>query len=213
VARGTHDLSSLLTSGDSLFSSKNTLLLSAPTTRELLSSVQEAAAHAEETLLLYYAGHGLLSPTGSLLLSTSDTELDHDFTAAPYETIRSLIARSRAKNSIVILDACFSGRALHAMGPLDGLTPIPSTYVIAATGRNQAAFAPSGDQYTAFTGAMMTVLNGGIPGRGEFLTLDDVWEATSALCTERGSPRPQRSSTGGDGAFRPFIRNHAHTEQ
>lgn len=213
VERGISDLGSLLSSGDSLFLPENTMMLQNATTRELLSHVDEAASLAEETLLIYYSGHGLLDNSGSLMLSTSDTEFDRGFTAAPYETVKSLVARSRAQTTIVILDACFSGRALHAMGPLSGLTPVPSTYVIASTGTNQTSFAYSGEPYTAFTGALIGVLSNGLPGKGGVLTLDDVWEGTRELCAGRDIPQPNRTSTGHAGGVQPFFRNRAPTER
>lgn len=64
-----------------------------PTTREFLSTVDEAARRAEETLLVYYAGHVLVDERGSLLLSTSDTDPHRSFTATAYETVESLIAQ------------------------------------------------------------------------------------------------------------------------
>src|SRR5262245_32023669 len=71
----------------------------------------EAAGQAEDLLLFYYSGHGLLGPRrGELYLSLADTHPDRlAFTALPFDAIREACLDSPAASKVVILDSCFSG--------------------------------------------------------------------------------------------------------
>jgi uncharacterized caspase-like protein len=138
VSRGVRDLQRLLQQPPETFLDENVITLENSSTRALFESVHHASRDARDTLLLYFAGHGLVSwRSGELLLATPDTQVGSDYTAAPYDTIRDLISSSRARRSVVILDCCFSGRALETMGPLDSLAEIPATYVLTSTSRNR----------------------------------------------------------------------------
>ena len=75
---------------------------------------------------------------------------------------------SRAMRRIVILDCCYSGRALGQM--FDRISAVADeasaegTFVLAATAENKTALAPPGQQYTAFTNELLNVIHDGIPG-------------------------------------------------
>ncbi|MEV0785459.1 caspase family protein, partial [Streptomyces sp. NPDC050423] len=85
--------------------------------RELTSARREA----EDLLLVYYAGHGLLDNNGLLHLAVTGTDPDPDkgtgFTALPFQLLKRELAQSRAKARVLVLDCCFSGRAVAAMSP------------------------------------------------------------------------------------------------
>ncbi|MEV0787650.1 caspase family protein, partial [Streptomyces sp. NPDC050423] len=84
--------------------------------RELASARREA----EDLLLVYYAGHGLLDDGGLLHLAVTDTDPDPDhagYTALPFQLLKQELAQSRAKARVLVLDCCFSGRAVAAMSP------------------------------------------------------------------------------------------------
>src|SRR5262249_38767955 len=87
-----------------------------PTMKMMGQAVAEAAEAAEGLLMVYYVGHGLVSPDGALHLAACDTEGDRaerrvsrvPFTALPYTQLRSLVLDSRATSRAVVLDCCFS---------------------------------------------------------------------------------------------------------
>ncbi|MEU8632621.1 caspase family protein [Amycolatopsis sp. NPDC048633] len=213
VTAGTDELHRLLAEPGGVFLNENITTLHNPSTLQLFESVQRASERASDTLLVYFSGHGLVSQKGELLLATPETKADRTFTAAPYETVRDLISNSRAHRSVVILDSCFSGRALEAMGPLDGLTAIPATYVITSTSSNRAAFAPADSSYTQFTGSLIEVLREGIPGLGELLTVDDIYQQLFRRASEQEFPLPQRRMSNANGIGLALARNLAYQPQ
>jgi Caspase domain len=199
VAAGVRALSTILTDPDreGSFLPASTQTVIDPTRIGLLEAVEKAADAAEDVLLVYFAGHGLLTPRGELALAGRDTRIRRDYTSASWDTVRELLSNSRARRSLVILDACFSGRAAEAMGPLSGLAEVPTgTYVLSATGRYHAAIAPAGKKYTAFTGPLIELLTEGDPAASEYLTIDVIYRYLDQRMARDGLPRPERRSTG-----------------
>ncbi|MEZ4869693.1 MAG: caspase family protein [Caldilineaceae bacterium] len=64
----------------------------------------------EDTLLLYYSGHGIKDIEGRLYFAASDTQVDLLLsTAVSASLISEMINRSQSKNKILLLDCCYSG--------------------------------------------------------------------------------------------------------
>ncbi|MGO4617112.1 caspase family protein [Nocardia sp. 2YAB30] len=79
--------------------------------------LQGAADVAEDLLLVYYAGHGVLDQRGRLYLGLPRTaKKAYHWTSLDMSHIREVMAESGAHNRVLILDCCFSGRAYEAMG-------------------------------------------------------------------------------------------------
>ena len=138
-------------------------------------TLRKQAAAAEDTLLVYFAGHGRTGSRNELWLCLPDTDPEVlSFTALGYEQLREAVADSRATKKVVILDCCFSGRALADQADDEdrilGQVGIEGTYILTATAANAVALAPPGERYTAFTGTLLGLLNTGIPGGPELLT-------------------------------------------
>jgi hypothetical protein len=69
-------------------------------------------AKKTDTVLLYYSGHGKLSRTGHLCLTTPDTEFDMlDSTSIHTDELRRYVSTSDCKRVALFLDCCFSGAA------------------------------------------------------------------------------------------------------
>lgn len=178
---------------------------------EVALAIAEAAEQAEDTLLVYYAGHGLVSRNGELVLAMSGTSAKWpQFTGLRYSWVREAILSSRVKRRIAIIDCCFSGRAIAAMGSLDSLVAggldIAGTYVLTATPANTPAMAPVGDQYTAFTASLLRVLEHGTLNGQPVLTLNDIYEHIRKDMIRAGTPQPLQMGTNGVGDL-PFVRN------
>ncbi|MES4909183.1 MULTISPECIES: caspase family protein [unclassified Streptomyces] len=165
------------------------------------AALATAAQEATDLLLVYYAGHGLLDEDGRLYLSLTDTDPDNvGFSAIPVELILRLVGRARAKARVLILDCCFSGRAVAAMASrrsiVAGQLELSGTYTLTSTTHTAPSFAPPGEPHTAFTGALLRALTGPEP-----LTLDGIHAFIDAELAGRGLPRPQRRAVNAAGTL------------
>ena len=86
---------------------------------DMLEPIHRAADEATDTLIVYYAGHGMVDRRNNLLLALTGSVPNKSFTATAYEHVRDILLESRATRRIVILDCCYSGRALGTMGTVD----------------------------------------------------------------------------------------------
>jgi hypothetical protein len=180
--------------------------------REVSAAVRAAAREATDTLLVYYAGHGLIDPgTGLLHLAVPDSDRDSVFdTAVPYEWIKRSIETSGAARRIVILDCCYSARAFGVQSEsVAALAEIDGTYLMAAAAETAVALSPPGEPHTAFTGELLELLRGGVASPNEFLDLDAVFDHLARRLQAKGRPRPQSLCRNSLGSW-PFARNNAY---
>ena len=170
------------------------------------------ATVAQYMLLVYFAGHGRTGSRNELFLCLPDTDPDElPYSAWPYDELRRVVADSRATKKVVILDCCFSGRALADQAgdeeTILGQVGIEGTYLLTATAANAVALAPPGERYTAFTGILLSLLTKGIPGGPELLTFGQIYPRLQYALTSRQLPRPrqQGSDTIGHLALTPNL--------
>ena len=182
---------------------------------EVGTALSELAATATDLLLVYYAGHGLVDDRGRLHLALAHTHPRRArWTAFPLELLREEIATSAAATRVLVLDCCFSGRAIEAMaddqGVLSGHLEVAGTYTLTSTTANAPSHAPVGERYTAFTGALLRALDEADP-----LTLDQIHGAVDRDLTARNLPRPQRRAvnTAGNLVLSRGPATQSHTEQ
>ncbi|MEU0502026.1 caspase family protein [Nocardia sp. NPDC005998] len=182
---------------------------------DVLSSVLSAASEAEDLLLVYYAGHGLLDSRDRLFLSLTNSPrlLDRFWLAINIDHIRDIMAKSPARNRVLILDCCFSGRAFEAMGAgaagsAIAAMEVSGTYTLTSTSENLTAHAPEGEQHTAFTGALIDLLDNGVPDGPEYLTLDTIYENVRHTLLARRAPEPKRKCVDRTGEL-ALMRNRA----
>lgn len=152
---------------------------------------------AEDLLLVYYAGHGLKAgPRHELYLAMYETDPeDPDFGALKYETLRRIVVDSPATTKVIILDCCFSGAAFggELAGPVESLLgqlEVKGCYVLTSAQADNVAVVLPGEEHTAFTGRLLSVLGEGVPSEVEFLTLDALYRAVHAQLTAVGLPTP-----------------------
>ena len=75
--------------------------------------LRSAASQAEDLLLVYFVGHGLVAPRHDLYLGLPDSDLaEPEFNSLEYDKLRSAVLDSAAATKIIILDCCFSGRVV-----------------------------------------------------------------------------------------------------
>ncbi|MFF3501499.1 caspase domain-containing protein [Streptomyces sp. NPDC003247] len=158
------------------------------------SALAAARREATDLLLVYYAGHGLLDEDGFLHLTLADAEPDNvAYTAVSLEVVKRELSRARARARVLVLDCCFSGRAVAAMSTPDSLVAgqleVTGTFTLTSTTATAPSHAPPGATYTAFTEALLGALRA--PGP---LTLDGIYTYVDRDLARRGLPRPQRRS-------------------
>jgi hypothetical protein len=167
---------------------------------DIYRTLRQHATVAEDTLLVYFAGHGRTGSRNELWLCLPDTDPDElPYSAWPYDELRRAVADSRATKKVVILDCCFSGRALADQAgdeeTILGQVGIEGSYLLTATAANAVALAPPGERYTAFTGALLGLLNKGIPDGPELLTFGQIYPRLQHALTSRQLPRPRQQGS------------------
>jgi caspase domain-containing protein len=185
------------------------ILLDEQNPHVVTSRVADEARKAVDTFIFYYAGHGIVGRTfRELYLATQETTLQNaEFDAISFETIRRAMAQSTATKRILILDCCYSGRALEgAMGSESDVQQaqldLQGTYSIASAPANKAAISPPGERHTAFTGELLKVLDGGLDNGKEELTISDIYDHIRNEFRRRTSlPEPQQSMYQDAGRF------------
>ncbi|MEU8718262.1 caspase family protein [Streptomyces sp. NPDC048663] len=189
-----------------------TVVEDAAAAHTVVGAVRQAAAEATDTLVLYFAGHGLVDAQDQLVLALPCTEFGRVETGLPYDWVRQvLLLDSRAERHVVILDCCYSGLALGRMSAGAGLAEqaaVEGSFLLAAAAETRTALAPVGDTYTAFTGALLETLRGGIPGGPALLDLGSVYQHLRRTLEARGHPVPQARDRN-SGARVALGRNHA----
>lgn len=179
-----------------------TVLPEPPDEPSLGRQLRRLAREASDLLFVYYAGHGLIgSDNHELYLALQGSQHDDPYySALPFDGIGRAMRDSPARTRVLVLDCCFSGRAIEDVmadpgSVLLGQLEVAGTFLLTATPANVLAMAPTGERNTAFTGALLAAFREGIPGGPEFLTLDDLYRSTLRTAQLIGLPKPQRRGT------------------
>ncbi|MFJ8929025.1 esterase-like activity of phytase family protein [Streptomyces sp. NPDC102364] len=144
---------------------------------------------AEDTLIVYYAGHGVREGEDNrLFLTLPGTERGQPETCVDTMYVRKAINRSPAPRTVLILDCCYSAqwaRDSRMSGGESGadlaarsVRDLKGLYLMASSPHNRASHAPDPDRCSVFTGALVDVLEQGDPdpGAGEAVTLKDIYQ-------------------------------------
>lgn len=174
-----------------------------------------AAGQAQELLLVYFTGHGLVGGRRhDLYLGLPDSEWASptSFNSVKYDDLRSAVLDSPAATKVIILDCCFSGRAVtEAQAGADevlGQIEVDGSYVLTAAHRDQVALIVPGEEHTAFSGRLLKLLREGMPGGPEQLTIDDLYKELLVRMNAEGLSHPQKRGTDTAGML-PLTRNRS----
>ncbi|MGW0710800.1 caspase family protein [Streptomyces sp. NPDC002643] len=207
VANNLTGLTALLTGPDSwrLLTGNCEVLRNPTSAAHVLDVVRKAAREAEDAFLVYFAGHGLLSPEASLYLALRNSDRERLYHAVDYNQLRHQVAEEcSAVHRVVLLDCCYSGRAMQGyLGSEVSLADcgaVDGTYLMAASGETRQALAPEGERYTAFTGEVLKAARGGVPDGPELLDMGAVFTHVRRELYAKNRPVPQqRARNGGQG--------------
>ncbi|MFE6164983.1 P-loop NTPase fold protein [Streptomyces sp. NPDC056486] len=182
---------------------------------EVGEALERQTDEASDVLLLYYAGHGLVGEDGQLYLALSGTTQSRlRLSALPFETMQRILQESRAQVRILILDCCFSGRALDGFmssptPDIAALSDISGTFILSSATATAMSLVREGEPFTAFSGELIRLLKQGIPGPAEFLTLTAIAAQLRHTMGSLGYPLPQVRGTNSVGEL-GLVRNPAY---
>jgi DivIVA domain-containing protein len=164
------------------------------------AAVERAAREADDLLLVYYSGHGLVDSGGLLHLALPQTSQELlPWSGIPFAFLHKAIQSARATAKVIVLDSCFSGIATEVLADKEsailGQIRISGHVTLTSSPANSPSYAFEGRRHTAFTQAFLDVLDGGSPRAGALLTLDDLFLELERLARERDLPRPQKCVT------------------
>ena len=184
---------------------------------DVASRVADLAEATTGVLLLYYVGHGVLSTQGELCLTVTSTRPNRPkITGLPWETFADVLRTCPARTRLAILDCCFAGQAIEALGAdsqgLADITNVSGVYTLTATTRNRTAHVPPPDQQdtacTSFTSELQDLIRSGIPGKPTQLTFSDIYPELHQRLRAKGLPAPSQRGTDTAHQF-PFTANTA----
>ena len=180
----------------------------------ILTEIATAANQATDTLIVYYAGHGLYGDQNSpLYLAAKNTTSAHrSFSAVRITDVKTAMRTSRARKRVLVLDCCYSGRALDGgMSAVEddvrNAIDIAGTYGIAAVPGDYKAVAPLGEPLTKFTQTLVDVLEHGISSGTQVLTLENIFGAVKQRIVQSGDMQPPEASNWNDGGSFKFAKN------
>lgn len=170
--------------------------------RTVPRKIRDAARAAEDLLLVYYAGHGLVPmDTDQFCLALPSSTKDFTDTALRYSDVRAAVNSARPTTAkAVILDCCYAARAVKGgMGAPPSLherARIEGACTLTACDETTRALAPPGDAYTAFTGELINALGIGVNDGPEFLDFGTIYHYLLVELEAKSRPRPQLFSKG-----------------
>ena len=183
-------------------------------------AISAAAQDAPDTLLVYFAGHGLYDRKDGLLLALPEATGKDRSQTVPWQQLAEVIRNADSHRRIVWLDCCYAGLAL----PDKEATPdkkdppellevaeVEGTYLLAAAQKYEEAKSPDGEGCTAFTGELVKALRDGIapgPPAQEFLSLNSLHQQVRSALRKKHLPEPNRHDPGHIGQL-PHFRNLA----
>jgi CheY-like chemotaxis protein len=160
-----------------------------------ITAVEDFLALPGDDLILYFASHGLVSsgPNPFFRLATGDTREHGDLTRAlPLQEITERLARSKAKRKLLIVDACYSGRAGTSLfnQVFVGSDIPPGLCLLASSGPFETSIAPADQALSSFTANLVATLSTGVPGESLALSTQELFEVLERQSSSRKLPRP-----------------------
>jgi hypothetical protein len=169
--------------------------------RPLVRDLRRLARQTLDVLLVYFVGHGTITPRGQLCMILADTDADNaDITGLEFERLRQAVLDSPARTKIVILDCCYSGRAIEVLSGTQLVADSTDTrgvYTLTASDHTAhvVALDRQADAATSFTGEFLDLIHTGVPGGPERLTLSDLYLHLRRRLRARGLPAPNQRGT------------------
>jgi hypothetical protein len=176
-------------------------VLEDPSTDVALRCLGEGAEAELDALVFYFCGHGIMS-SGDLYLGFRELVLDKpQIGGALMREVLDLIGKINAKTKFIVLDCCFGGGGIEQLPANFSQTDLRSeinllgSFAIASAGPSVRAIVPAGSSYTAFSGTVCDVIEGGIEFAGPLLSIDEFFREVRRRMIEANFPVPIRVSS------------------
>jgi len=168
--------------------------------REAVESLFASAARGD-LVLLYFSGHGKLSPRGGLHLCASNTrQRTLVSTSLPVTDIKEFIDSAAIGQVVLVFDCCFSGAAEQGLkGDLPSLVTNDlgkgeGKYVMTSSSAVQVSRARPGDRYSLFSKWLIQGLESGTPDGDQdgSITVEELFRyARDRTSEEEASQQPK----------------------
>lgn len=148
-------------------------------------------------LIVYYVGHGgFREETGEYYLAVRLTQRPDLYgTSISIQSLATAIKEeARHLRRYIILDSCFSAAAYKSFQSspnevvykkiMDTL-PAKGTALLCSTSKHNPSLAPTGMEYTMFTGALIEALRHGDKDSPQFLSIQDIYSIIRDLIRNR----------------------------
>lgn len=180
------------------------------TPRQVFDAFFQAAETAEDVLLVYYAGHGLLDRFGKLHLAVRESDPHQPVgNAVEFSRLKQEMEAAPAATRILILDCCYSGQAVgrqstttptqaaaQATAQVIDNAPVTGMYVLTSADHQSESRFVRGEPTTAFTGALLRALQ---PQEHRATELRELYPRIEAELARRDMPTPQTTSGNSSG--------------
>lgn len=124
--------------------------------RALKEAIEELFRGDSEIALFYYSGHGSIDEVGGYLCTSEVQKPDEGLSL---EDLMTLVSKSKARNTVVILDSCNSGNIANKI-TMPGYSAIhEGTTILAACGADE--YASEENDHGIFTALLVEALYGG----------------------------------------------------
>lgn len=141
-----------------------------------------------ETVIIYYAGHGVLDDDGKHFLTLKNSSVDLiDSNGFTIKQLKSALKSKKNINTIILLDSCFSENAFDGFDMANHLA-------IASSAKTKTSKYPVDEDYSAFTNELITILKEGINNGKENLSWEDVYSQLEINLGKKKFPLPKIST-------------------
>jgi hypothetical protein len=175
------------------------VLLNPGSADEVLEVVHRAARAATGTLLIYYAGHGLIDRSSELLLTLPGSDTERLYRSVRYADLRrEILDAVRCRDKAIILDCCYRGLVAPPSVPrIADQAAVDGAWLLTGAATERLELAPPAEHYTPFTGELINVLDRGIGDGPELIDADTLYLRVLHALAAKRRPVPQQRSRGG----------------
>ncbi|MFE2498997.1 caspase family protein [Streptomyces scopuliridis] len=182
VQRNLQKLKQLLSDPETgVFHPENVEIVNPDSSKGMIKNLRREAGRAEDVLLVYYSGHGAKAEINSdLFLTVSGSSFQDEFnhidttTAVAFEDVaRAVTHGSRAEVKVVILDCCYSGKAVEGAKGFSLVTSTQTKERARSDGRS-------------FTSEFIKLLSEGIQGSGGAVGLSELYIPLKSAMADTG---------------------------